>query len=241
MNLNLLVPTQNEFNQRIYGVLVGVVTNIKDPENLGRVKVKLPLRECENETEWARVATLMAGKEMGCYFLPEVGDEVLVAFHDGEVRRPFVIGALWNSEEKPPRTNDDGKNNIREIKSRCGHEIILNDENGKESIEIHTKAGQIIKMEDPANGKITVKDQSGNNSLAIEGANNTVTIKGNMKINLESQSCKINIDAAQNSITIETPLQLKLKSQMIDIEAGANMTIKSGGMMTIQGSLVKIN
>jgi uncharacterized protein involved in type VI secretion and phage assembly len=241
LNLNLLVPRPDEFNQKIYGVLVGVVTNIKDPENLGRVKVKLPIRECENETEWARIATLMAGKEMGCYFLPEVGDEVLVAFHEGEVRRPYVIGALWNNVEKPPQKNGDGKNNIREIKSRSGHEIIFNDENGKESIEIHTKAGQTIRMEDPANGKILVKDQSGNNTLTIDGGGNTVTIKGNLNINLESQSCKINIDAAQNSITINAPLQLKLKSQMIDIEAGANMNIKSGGMMTIQGSLVKIN
>lgn len=228
-------------SQRIYGILVGVVTNNKDPEKLGRVKVKLQLRESENETEWARIATFMTGKEMGSFFLPEAGDEVLVAFIDGEVAKPYVIGALWNMLDKPPLTNEDGKNNLREIKSRSGNELIFNDEAGKESITIKTKAGQTLSMEDANGGKILIKEKSGNNMITIDGQNNQVDITANMKLNITSQSCKINIDSAQNSITIESPMQMKIKAQMLDIEAGANMNIKSGGMLTIKGAMVKIN
>jgi Uncharacterized protein conserved in bacteria len=227
-------------NSRIFGVTIGMVTNNKDPENLGRVKLKLPIRECLNETNWARVATLMAGKEMGSYFLPEVGDEVLVAFYEGDVSRPFVIGALWNSKEGPPLTNGDGKNNMRKIKSRNGNELIFNDEEGKESIEIKTKAGQILKMEDSSEGKLTLSDKSGKNLLEIQGSSNQITIKADMKIDIEAGSCKVTMDGTQNSITVESSMQMKLKAQMMDIEA-AQMNIKSDGPLNLKGAIVKIN
>ncbi len=236
------LDARDEINKsKIFGLSIGIVTNNKDPENLGRIKLKLPLRECVNETVWARVATFMAGKDMGAYFLPEVGDEVLVAFLEGDVSKPFVIGALWNSVDTPPLKNDDGKNNIRKIKSRNGHEIILDDEEGKESLEIKTKAGHVLKMEDGSTNKIQLKDKSGNNLLEIDGQNNQVSIKGNMKISLEAGSCKLTIDSTQNSVSIESGMQMKLKAQMIDIEAGANLNIKSSGMLNLKGSMVKIN
>lgn len=229
-----------EMNSRITGVTVGVVTNNKDPEKLGRVKLKLPVRECQNETNWARIATPMGGKEMGIFFLPEVGDEVLVAFYEGDVAQPFVIGSLWSSVDTPPLTNEDGKNNIRKIKSRNGNEVILNDEAGKESVEIKTKAGQLIKMQDDAEGKILIQEKSGNNQIEING-NNQISIKASMKISIESGSCKIVLDGTQNNISIECPLELKIKAQMIGIEAGANMDIKSGGLLNVKGTMVKIN
>jgi len=228
-------------NKRVYGVSVGIVTNNKDPEKLGRVKVKLPLRECENETFWARMATLMAGNNMGSFFLPEVGDEVLVAFNEGDVHQPFIIGMLWNSKDKPPETNEDGKNNIRKIKSRSGHEIILDDEKSKEKITVKTAKGQTINMDDSGSGKIEIKDKSGNNTVTIDSASNQITLTGDAKITIKGKSNTIVIDAMQNGITIESGMQLKIKSQKIDIEAGGMMNIKSGGILNIQGSMVKIN
>ena len=128
-----------------------------------------------------------------------------------------MIGALWNMIDKPPLTNEDGKNNLREIKSRGGNELIFNDEAGKESITIKTKAGQTLSLEDANGGKILIKEKSGNNMITIDGQNNQVDIKANMKLNIISQSCKINIDSTQNSITIESPMQMKIKAQMLDI------------------------
>ena len=219
MNIvDLLRTDRDDAREKIYGVVIGIVTNNKDPEGLGRVKLKFPWRESEDESDWARLATLMAGSERGSFFLPEVDDEVLVAFGQGSIDQPYVIGMLWNGKDKPPETNSDGKNNIRKIKSRSGHEIIFNDdsEQKKEKIEIHTKAGHTLVLDDSAGQeKIEIKDKTGSNSIII--------------------------DSAQNSLTITSAAQLKIKAQMIEMEAEASMTIKSSGVLTIKGSMVKIN
>jgi uncharacterized protein involved in type VI secretion and phage assembly len=205
-------------NRRINGAVTGIVTNNKDEDGLGRVKIEFPWLSEDSEGDWVRVVSFMAGKERGGFFLPEVGDEVLVVFEHGDVDYPYVIGALWSSEDIPPETNQDGKNNIKKITSRSGHEIIFNDdgEQQKEKLEIHTKAGHKIILDDSA---------------------------GQEKIDIidKTESNKITIDSAQNSINIESAMQLKIKSQTIDIEAGAMMTIKAGATLTIEGTLVKIN
>lgn len=204
--------------RRIEGIVLGIVTNNQDPENVGRVKVKFPWLEDGDESYWARVATLMAGNDRGTFFLPEVEDEVLVAFDHGDINYPYVIGTLWNGVDTPPETNENGKNNIRKLKSRSGHEIIFddNDEEKKEKIEIRTNAGHTIVLDDSAGGeKIEIKDKTGNNSIVI--------------------------DSVQNAITISSQMKLSIKAQMIEIEAEGMMTIKSGANLTIQGAIVQIN
>ena len=204
--------------RRIEGIVLGIVTNNQDPENVGRVKVKFPWLEDGDESYWARVATLMAGNDRGTFFLPEVEDEVLVAFDHGDINHPYVIGTLWNGVDTPPETNENGKNNIRKLKSRSGHEIIFddNDEEKKEKIEIRTNAGHTIVLDDSAGGeKIEIKDKTGNNSIVI--------------------------DSVQNAIAISSQMKLSIKAQMIEIEAEGMMTIKSGANLTIQGAIVQIN
>src|SRR5215472_353851 len=117
---DLLSPAGQHESDRIYGVVVGIVTNNQDPDGMGRVKVKFPWLSDQDESWWARIATVMAGSSRGSYFLPEVNDEVMVAFEHGDVRFPYVLGALWNGKDSPPTTNSDGKNSIRLIKSRSG-------------------------------------------------------------------------------------------------------------------------
>lgn len=236
-----LASLNTPVNNKIYGVSIGIVTNNKDPEKLGRVKVKLPIRECQNETFWARMATLMGGSSKGSFFLPEVNDEVLVTFIEGDIHQPYIIGMLWNGQDKPPVGNEDGKNNIRKIKSRSGHELIFSDEAGGEKITIQSSKGHVIKMDDSSSAKIEIKDKSGNNSIVIDTNSNQVNVTGNMKINLKCGGSTIVIDGTQNSININSAMQLKIKSQMVDIEAGAMMNIKSNGMLNIKGTMVKIN
>lgn len=200
------------------GVAVAVVTGNQDPEGLGRVKVALPWRGEDGETYWARVSSLMAGNQRGIVFYPEVDDEVLVAFEHGDVNYPYVIGALWNGKDKPPETNSDGRNNIRKIRSRSGHEIIFNDDGTakQEKIEIHTKAGHKIVLDDSAGmEKIEILDKTGNNKLTI--------------------------DSVQNSISMESAMQLKIKANMVEIEGTTSLTLKSNAVLTVQGLPVKIN
>ncbi|ETX05496.1 MAG: hypothetical protein ETSY2_22635, partial [Candidatus Entotheonella gemina] len=104
----LLAP--NEQANRVYGMVVAGVTNNQDPEGLGRVKVKFPWLSDRDESHWARIAMPMAGPERGFYFLPEVDDEVLVAFEHGLIEWPYVLGALWNGKDTPPESNGDGEN-----------------------------------------------------------------------------------------------------------------------------------
>ena len=203
---------------KIFGVVVGIVTDNKDPEGLGRVKISFPWRGETDQSYWARIATLMAGKDRGAFFLPEVGDEVLVAFDRGEMSHPYVIGALWNGEDTPPEANADGKNNIRKIKSRSGHEIIFNDDDTsqQEKIEITTKAGHRIVLDDSSGQeKIEILDKTGSN--------------------------KIVVDSVQNAVNIESAMQLTIKANVVEIEGTSSLTLKSNAVVTIQGLPVKIN
>ncbi len=215
MSLEDLISKQGD-DRHIYGVVIGIVTSNKDTEGLGRIKVNFPWRGEKDESFWARIASPMAGNDRGIVFYPEVDDEVLVAFEHGDVNQPYVIGALWNGKDKPPETNADGKNNIRKIKSRSGHEIIFSDEQAKEKVEIHTNGKHKIILDDTAGSeKIEIIDKTGSN--------------------------KITFDSMQNLISIESAMQLKIKSQTVEIEAGSMLTIKAGAVLTIQGSMVKIN
>ena len=211
---NLLVdaPEKETNLQKIYGVVIGIVTNNQDPDKLGRVKVKFPWLSNENESFWARIATPMAGKKRGIYFLPEVDDEVLVIFEQGDMRFPYVIGALWNGQDLPPDNNKDGKNNLRVIKSRSGHIIRLNDEEGKEKIEII--------------------DKSKKNSLVFDTANNTITINSDKDINLKASQGTIKLEAQK--------IEIKSSSDT-KIEASAGMDIKANATMNIKGATINLN
>ena len=131
-----------ERSDRVYGVVIGVVTNNDDPDKLGRVKVKFPWLSDDDESFWAPLSVPMAGNGRGTYFLPEVDDKVLVAFEHGDPRFPFVLGSVWSGYDKPPEENDGGKNDVRVIRSRSGHQIRLDDKDGEERIEIVDKGGK---------------------------------------------------------------------------------------------------
>jgi uncharacterized protein involved in type VI secretion and phage assembly len=196
---------------RIYGVVVGIVTNNQDPDGMGRVKVKFPWLSDQDESWWARIATVMAGSSRGSYFLPEVNDEVMIAFEHGDVRFPYVLGALWNGKDSPPTTNSDGQNNIRVIKSRSGHIVRLDDTNGNEKIE--------------------VIDKTGSNSITIQSADNSITITANGTVKIVGQSIEI---SAKTDITIQA-------GTSISANANTTMDLESTAPMTIKGATVSIN
>lgn len=229
----------DESSQFIRGVAAGIVTNNKDEENLGRVKLKFPWVSDEYESGWVRVVTFMSGAEQGSFFLPEVGDEVLVAFEQGDIHAPYVIGSLWNRTAAPPETNSDGKNNLRKIKSRSGHELIFDDsaEEKTEKLEIHTNAGHTILLDDAASAeKIEIVSKAGH-KITMNDA------PGQEKIEIvdKSGSNKIVIDSVQNAVSMESGMMLNIKANMVEIEGTTSLTLKSSAMVTIQGMPVKIN
>jgi uncharacterized protein involved in type VI secretion and phage assembly len=197
---------------RVYGVVTGIVTNNKDPDGLGRVKLKFPWLSDSEESDWARVASPMTGSERGLFLLPEVDDQVLVAFEHGDPAYAYVIGALWNSKKKPPAANSDGKNNLRLLKSRSGHLVKLNDTEGEETIEI--------------------VDKSGKNSIVVSTKDNTIAIKADADIKITSANGKFVVDAKE--------IELKSKAAT-KVEASSNLELKANSQTTIKGSTVNIN
>ena len=189
----------------IYGVVVGVVTDNQDPDKLGRVKISFPWLSSEDEGYWARLASPMAGKGRGLYFLPEVEDEVLVVFEQGDLRFPYIIGALWNGKDTPPIQNDDGKNNIRLIRSRSGHVVRLDDTQGSEKIEI--------------------LDKSTKNSITLDTAANTITITADKDITLSAPKGAIKLEAQSLDLSASQDLKVAAKTQT-DINGGTTMNLK---------------
>jgi phage baseplate assembly protein V len=177
-----------------------------------RVKVKFPWLSKDVESNWARVAAPMTGKGRGAYFLPEVDDEVVVAFEHGQVDHPFVVGSLWNGKDTAPESNSDGQNNHRTIKSRSGHVLRFNDKSGSETIEII--------------------DKTGNNKIVIDSAENTITIEAESDITIKSASGKLTMQA--NGIV--------MKSQMgVSVEAAQNMDLKANAIVTVKGAMIRLN
>ena len=183
---------------RYYGVVVGIVTNNRGgPQGMHCVRLRFPWLGSEDESHWARVASPMAGKGRGAYFLPEVGDEVLVAFEHGCVEHPYVIGALWNGRDGAPENNDDGENNQRSLTSRSGHVIRLSDRAGQETVEI--------------------VDKTGHNRMVFSAADNKITIEARGDIELVSQTGKLTIRAV--GITLQS-------TAGVDVSANASVDIK---------------
>lgn len=151
--------------------VIGIVTNNNDPDGLSRVRVKFPSISDGDESFWARVAVPMGGNDRGTYFPLAVNDEVLVIF--GHLREPYVVGAFWNGQDKPPASTVD--ENV--IKSRSGHIVRLNDKSGEETIEII--------------------DANGTNTIVIDTANNTITVSADKDITLSAPNGAITLTAKQ--------------------------------------------
>jgi uncharacterized protein involved in type VI secretion and phage assembly len=215
------IDEQEALASRITGVVTAVVTNNQDPDGMGRVKVKFPWLSDSDESPWARVATPMAGAQRGVYFLPEVNDEVLVVFEHGDMRFPYVLGALWNGKDKPPVSGEQAKgNHVRMIKSRRGHVLRLTDEQGKEKIEI--------------------EDNSGKNKLVIDTAANTITVTADKDIKLSAPQGQITLSA--QTIVIEAQSKVEIKSSgSAAIEAQASLDLKASGPANLKGAVVNIN
>jgi phage protein D/phage baseplate assembly protein gpV len=217
---NLLQSLRNKLNDspapnrqnRIEGIMVATVkNNINDPERLGRVQVSFPELSDGNFSRWARVATFMAGGSLsdswGGYFLPDVGDEVFVAFEHGDINRPVVVGSVWNGKARPPEANKD-QNARKMIRTKTGMQILFDETSGQECLSIQDKPGNSITLRSARNAEsLTIKDKAG----------------ATIKLNAQPSEERLTItDKAGSSITMDS------KTGDVIIEAKGNVIIKSG-------------
>ncbi len=230
----------------ITGVRIGIVTDNDDPKDLGRVKLRFPWREADDESYWARIATLMAGKEYGSYCVPEVDEEVLVAFGGGDVHKPFVVGSLWNGDKQPPQ-NADEDNDIRELVSRAGHRLQFDDDKQNGGLRIETKAGHTIELDDTdGNEQIEIVDSSGKNRVQLDATKNTVSIDADDTLELNGSTIKLRgrkIDiSGKQSVDISGKSSVALSSNgTLDIESTMKMGIEAGAILNMNGKMIFLN
>jgi uncharacterized protein involved in type VI secretion and phage assembly len=199
---------------RFYGVAIAEVVSNSDATGLGRVQVRLPW--LSGFQPWARVAVLSAGSNRGTFFIPQTGDEVLVAFNHGDVREPFVIGSLWNGRDKPHYSELLDPVAKRAIRTPAGHEVEFDDT--QQSIAIVSCTGQKLRIDAD---KIEMSAGSGAAKLTLTTAGE-MTLEG-------------------TTIRLKALGQMEVKGTSLDLSADANATLKGAGLCTIQGGLVKIN
>jgi uncharacterized protein involved in type VI secretion and phage assembly len=138
---------------------------------------------------WARIATLMAGASRGSWFIPDVDDEVLVAFEAGDPRRPYVVGALWNGQDTPPESMDGAGNNfIKSITSRNAVKITLDDQDGQEKLILETPGGQTLTLQDGP-GKVEIRDSNGN-SITLDSSG--VSVVASAKVSVQASTVEVN-------------------------------------------------
>jgi len=191
---------------RWYGVYPALVSDIKDPDNQGRVKVTLPWSPDTGSSRyeaWARLATMMGGSNRGTWFIPDVNDEVLVVFEGGDARRPYVIGGLWNGSDSPPDSMDGAGNNYRKvIRSRNGVKITLDDTNGQEKFIVETPGGQKLTMQDGP-GAVKIEDTNGN-SIKLETSGITITASAKVTVNASQvavSAAMVTVDAGMSKFS----------------------------------------
>lgn len=183
-----------------HGVYTATVVDNIDPQNLGRVKVRLPQAlalDAGGAEQWARVATLMAGAHRGTWFMPDVKDDVLVAFESGNASHPFVLGAMWSAASPPPAAMALG-NDRKILRSRNGLTVTLDDQQGRENIVIETPGGQRLSLADGP-GAIMLTDSSGN---VVELNAHGVTVKAVSTLTVRANVVEVHADVVDVSATI---------------------------------------
>lgn len=220
-------PHPQDLGERIWGVVPAIVTKNDDPEGLGRVQVKFPwlpaAKGGQVESDWLRVAVPGAGiDQKGLYLMHEAEDEVLVAFEHGDPRRGYVLGGLYNSQDKPPLKNSDcvkgGKTPQKAFRSSTGHQLTFNDSADKPGIELVTAKKKI---------NMTFNDTDGAVTLTTENGASTVTVSAKGDITIKSAA----------NLKIEGAADIKMKAGAnLALEAGANVDIKAGANATLEGA-----
>ena len=217
--------------QPINGVVVALVTDNNDPNNGARVKLKFPWLDDNYESDWTRLTQLGAGPNSGAVWIPEVNDEVLVAFEFGDIRRPYVIGSLYNGQDTPNLGSglfDNGKVKRRGMISRKGHQFLFFDDSSKAGVAIISSDGNLKISLNETNSEIHISSQG---KVHVESQQDMIMeSQGNLKL------------TAQQGITLEAQTDLKLEgTSSATLDGGPQLEMKSSGQTKVSGTMVDVN
>lgn len=234
--------------QKCTGIVLAEVTAIKDPKNLGRVKCKYLTADKDlGETGWIFCLTPFGGKNYGCFLHPGIGDIVALAYEDGDVHRPFVIGSLWAKKNTAPVSISNGKNETFKLITPNKSFVEFSDVQKRERVTVSTPKGHKVELDDE---KDVISVTDGKNKLEISGKSGAVEITCEKKLTIKVGSgVTITCDGNSGAVEIKTNSKIELKSAKIGVKASGDaslegsgsVAVKSSGMATIKGSMTKIN
>ena len=215
------------------GVAIAVVTDIADPDQRHRVRLKFPWLDDRYESDWARTSHAGAGDKRGWLVLPEVGDEVLVAFQHGDLRRPFVLGGLFNGVDKPDAAATEklidgtaGKVNRRSFVSRTGHRLVFIDESSTSAVEVASK------------GKVCMEAKD---EITITSTDAGLKIEASKDISITSSAAGLTIEANKDISITSNGGDVTISGKSVSVKGTSGLTLDGGASTTVKGGTVKIN
>jgi phage protein D len=237
--------------RRLAGVVIAQVSDVNDPQGQGRVRLTYPWLSDTYVSDWARTVQPGAGKDRGAMIVPEVGDEVLAAFELGDIRRPYVVGGLYNGVDTPKAGATDlvdsgsGEINRRSFVSRRGHRLDFLDQTGKtEGITIRTGDDKLQLLMDATGTKLTLHSDGtvvveAKQGVTVDAATSTVELKGG-DIKLTGRN-GVTIDGGGGAVKITAGTDLSLTGVAAKLEGSAQAEVKGGATCSISAALVRIN
>jgi phage baseplate assembly protein gpV len=207
-------------------VMTGFVTDNQDPDNLGRVKIKIYLSEVETETNWLPIVAGFAGDDKGIYCLPDVDDFVLAVFIDNSYQKGYILGSTWTQDSALPTSeensdadlNGDGNNALRMIRTKAGQRIILDDTDGSEKIQI-------------LNADATSR-------IELDAENELINLETEQGISLSAKTA-VSITAEELSVELDKDLTISCKN--LGFETSGDSSIKGDGGIALEGKGISLN
>jgi len=235
---------------RHFGLVIGIVTNIGSGENVGKLRVKIPTLDANLVSAWARFIAPSAGPNgRGMVMLPEIGDQVIVGFEEGDMHRPVVLGGLYTSDDKGAAWPVQGENvTDRRYTSLNGHVVMVQDGDGDPNnmykVTIKGKKGDVIlrvggdKVEVTSPDAVPIELTSGGQSSIKMDGNGNIAIKG-VKVSIEAQA---DVEIKANAkIAVEAQAELGLKAAAKAELQGAMVNVTAQGPLAAKGAIVQIN
>ena len=234
-------------DNRIFGVVIGIVTDNYDAEMKGRVCVNIPVRDKEaNNLKWARVAMPSSGKEWGHYFLPEVGDQVLLVFEQGNIEKPYVIGCIPKASDKFLSKSVDKDNQKKRIVTKHGSTIEFFDakegDGEKDIINIYTANSKHKILINNEKNEILISDKEGENSIRMQTEDGKMTVKAKERLTIEvSDSIKINCNGSNGTVTVDCKKVKMKSSEDILMEANGKAKLSGGNVNVAASTALKLD
>lgn len=253
-----LLQKDNEYydNQRVTGFVQGVVVENNNSDFKGMVKVEFTVWESgKNMCEWVKILSPYAGAAYGVYCVPEIDEVVLVGFIGGSLKRPFLLGSLYPSSADMVNESFDDKNLLKHIKTKSGVDILINEEDGKQTVTLTTPKGSMIVVDDE-NESCKISDKNGKNKIELDYKGGAVSIEAEKTLTLKAGSTQFSMDgnagnielkgtkiamSADNEIGIKATAALKMEGAQTELKGQAQVNVQASGSLALKGAMVQLN